>query len=317
MTSTPTVADAAAPATGAGNPAADKPRGLDRALLIFSIVLALPALVAVIAALLTVIPSIDPRTKSDLDLVWKIASAFALAAGTVLGWFVKHRADSNITRLQGELGRTAKRDEIAAQFVTAAELKEIQADLDERVDFSRARREKLLESLQERHRKKLDALDLVSGQVSQFNHAVKHLRDGDLRYLEPTLKHYRTARETARLHESLLGSDFNDAVHRFTEAGMGRATITVEPQTVDALERKGIPKAVLAHVRRLVGHSASLLWCQEELLSGLADELRARHSRDVLTHCTIRDTYDAAEYEAASNSFERLKRESLARLPVD
>jgi hypothetical protein len=94
------------------------------------VVLAVAALAAVSGVVALALPNLGGSAEilKQLDLLWKIAVAIAAAAGTVLGWLVKHEsdvdlanmkieADSNLARLK------AKSDAELAKFKVDSDVK--------------------------------------------------------------------------------------------------------------------------------------------------------------------------------------------------
>jgi hypothetical protein len=316
---------------GSNRSTSNAPKSLLGARVIF-VLLAVSAIVAVASALLTVIPAFDPTVKGHLELAWKIASAFAVCAGTVLGWLVKHEADRDLASLHDELNRAAKRDELEMQFASAAELQELKTALEQKASVAQIERqfvanadleaikneltrinlkhEKWLVLVQERHRAKLQALDSISALLAEFGHAIGHIRKGNSDYLDRLLEYYARAREAARKDENLLGAELKKAVHEQTDAGLGNTVVTVTPDTISALRKKRVPVSVIEHVESKLGRNVLVL----ELVDGLAKESLMPYKDDIFRSCSVSNEHDPGVYLKATNRVKELTQEALATL---
>ena len=273
------------------------------------IVLAISAAIAILIALGTVIPALNPiSNKSHLDVIWKIATAFAVGAGTVLGWVVKNDAELELTYLRDDLGRAAKLDDVVAQFVSSSKLKELEIKWDQSARETQIIKEKVLELMQERARSTAQALAKVAYPVAEFNHAIAHIKNGTGSVdLEMLRRFYTMARESARKYDNLLGKDLSQTVHELTDLGARNLIVKVAPQTISALELATVPEHVLNHMKSRINSPVPLLQI-DRIFDGLSDDLSMRYKKIILGHCSVcDDPKDRDAYTKAHQSFERLR----------
>jgi hypothetical protein len=81
-------------------------------------------------------------------------------------------------------------------------------ELEHRLQLAATSNEKVMELVQERHRKKLDALDEVNARLMNFDHAISHLLQGNDQYAQRLKYSHDSARDLSRQYEALLGDRF-------------------------------------------------------------------------------------------------------------
>lgn len=177
---------------------------------------------------------------------------------------------------------------------------------------------KLLDFVQDRHRKRLDALDTLNGSLMEFDHAVRHVRQGNLEFVEKIAEYFSSARSGARASESLLGSTVYETVLRYTEVGRSilDAEFVVTDRTAKILKFNGLPLTQLASLQGLIGTRHSVLSGGDEIVAGYPDDLRNKYRRQILGTCEISEEFAESAYDEARSEFRKLKVQLLRTLPT-
>jgi hypothetical protein len=176
--------------------------------------------------------------------------------------------------------------------------------------------EKDLEFVQERHKKKLDALDEINWALTEFDHALNHLEDGDCGYASSLDHSYKKARETARKHEALIGADFYQAVIETTAQGKTilQASFTMTEDGLERLKEVGVPDSELELLRHVVGRMVPVT-NPKELEEILNDRAFRVHKRSIFGTCRISNEFDRHGYHEAKRRLWDLRDSLLRTLP--
>jgi PAS domain-containing protein len=190
--------------------------------------------------------------------------------------------------------------------------------LEHRLHTQAMRHEKQLEFVQERHKKRLDALDELNAAVMDFDHDVMHVRRGDVGYIKGVGENSARARALARHAESLLGADLYQAILTSTDRGRTvlDACFCVTARTAAVLELNGLPERELEALRGLIGTRHPVSRGGDDITEGYDPELRARYQRNIVGTCELSEEFDQDGYSAAMREFSRLKEEILRTLPT-
>jgi hypothetical protein len=178
-------------------------------------------------------------------------------------------------------------------------------------------REKQIELLQERHKKKLDALDEVHAAVREFGHACGHLKRGNATRAAALKRHFEAARTLSRKYESLLGSDFYDAILKYTDLGIAilQAKLTITESTVKELEEiDEMPKLLLNELNHHVGRSSPVTNA-ENIVEGL-NESASQYSGYILARCKLSDEFNEAEFDQAEEQVYKKAQDLLRTIPA-
>jgi len=189
--------------------------------------------------------------------------------------------------------------------------------LEHTLESRRLEQEKTLELIQERHRKKLDALDQVNAALLEFDHAVMHLLGGDDDYARHLEKGRTEARKLGRQYESLLGEDFYNGVVRQTDIGSGilHATFTVTEKTLEELEKSRVDKSILITLADRIGKPVAVTQSRE-IVNGIEKRVLWSNKWDIFHFCTLSSEFDRIAYENVKDELKRLIDSMLRKLPM-
>src|SRR5688572_16804105 len=141
--------------------------------------------------------------------------------------------------------------------------------------------EKQIAFVQERHKKRVDALDELNAVLLEFNHAVSHVRSGHTEFISALEENFIKARAFARKNESILGANVYEAVLRYTTLGqtIRDASYQVTDRTIRIMTYQGLPADELAHLQTLLGTKHLVQDQGETILDGLSDPVRLQYGR--------------------------------------
>jgi hypothetical protein len=170
--------------------------------------------------------------------------------------------------------------------------------------------------LQERHKKRLDALDEVNGPLMEFRHAVEHLRRGDANYAGSLERHFEMARTLSRKYESLLGEEFYRAVLKYTDLGRKIliASFTMTDETVQILAQQKLPSSLLKYVKDCVGKSAPVTSARD-LIQDLDEESRSQYGSTIFLNCHLLDEVEEKRILEADQRLYQIRETILRTLP--
>jgi hypothetical protein len=192
--------------------------------------------------------------------------------------------------------------------------------LEYRLQQEATTREKAMELLQERHRKRLEALGAVNEELMGFDHAIEHLRGGNShRGAQMLRRSYKQARELSRKYEDLLGSQFYSVVRNYTDQGerILDSSLVVANETLKELEQRGLHPSEWNALQRLVGQRIPVSEAQQRLRSvGLSADIPG-FRRKVVSLFNLTEEFDAEAYQEAKRAYESLKQEILQSLLDD
>lgn len=177
---------------------------------------------------------------------------------------------------------------------------------------------KLLDFVQDRHRKRLEALDTLNGLLMEFDHAVRHVREGDLASVKSITEHFARARSFARASESLLGTKVYEAVLKYTDGGRSilDAQFCITERTARVLEFNGLPSFRLEALQRLIGTRHRIPEEAEQIVAGYPDEIMQKYRRTIFATCDISEEFEQSAYDEARGEFRELKVQLLRTLPT-
>src|ERR1043166_2745625 len=182
--------------------------------------------------------------------------------------------------------------------------------------------EKQLAFVQERHAKRIDALDELNATLMQFAHAVGHVSQGHGFYVDHVEPISEIARIFARKHESLLGRDVYDSVLRYTDTGRAildahfcvteRAVQVLQAHSV--LQAHGVSPKQLRRLQRLVGTQYPVRDIGALVLNGTEYPALKAIQNVILGASEISGQFDREAYELAARHFEEVKQQILRTL---
>ena len=189
--------------------------------------------------------------------------------------------------------------------------------LEHQLQSERMKYEKQLAFVQERHRKRTETLDSLNGMLMEFDHAVRHVSDGNVGYVAAINDFSTKARGLARASESLLGPEIYEVVLEYTDRGRSilDAQFIVNERAVKVLEIKGLPAEQLAEVRGLIGTGADVRDGGRLLTATWSDDLRSKYHRYLVSTCQISGDFDDIAYDQAKDRFRALAGHIFRTLP--
>jgi len=178
--------------------------------------------------------------------------------------------------------------------------------------------EKQLAFVQERHTKRIDALDQLNETLMQFAHAVGHVTQGHGFYVDGVKQLSELARKFARTHESLLGRDVYDSVLQYTDAGRAilDAQFCVTERTVRVLQAQGVSAKKLERIQRLVGTKYLVGDIDKLIPKGTEYPALKDIQNAILAASEISEHFDREAYALAVRHFEQVKEQILRTLPT-
>jgi len=189
-------------------------------------------------------------------------------------------------------------------------------ELEHRLKKELATHQSDLESVQDRHNKRLKALDEVNAPLREFEHALDHLRVGDSTYAKRLTEQSVKARELVRKHQTLLGDEFWRIVETTTDLGQGvlQATFTLTEESLKQLEQSDLPTNTISMLRRMVGQSVPVVTA-EHLVNGLDERVLRRYKREIFFACELSGEFNGPKYQAAEVCLRNIKNDILSTLP--
>ena len=178
--------------------------------------------------------------------------------------------------------------------------------------------EKQLAFMQDRHTKRLDALDRLGSMLMEFDHAVRHVAQGSISYTDALHDYYAKARSLGRDSEPLLGSEAYQGIIAWTDAGRAilEASFVVVTRTVLVARTKGLPPDQLAQLESIVGTKHPVREGGETIFRGYDDELRSAYWRTILGTCELSEEYSESAYNEAFSAFNKLRDAITRTLPT-
>lgn len=178
--------------------------------------------------------------------------------------------------------------------------------------------EKQLAFMQDRHTKRLDALDRLGHFLMEFDHAMRHIARGGIGYSEKLHDFYAKARTLGRETESLLGPSAYQAVIAWTDAGQKilDASFVVTERTIGVAKLRGLPLDRLADLESLVGTKHAVSDGGESIFRGYDDDQRSTWKRTILETCAMSEEFDEHAYNVAYSGFNKIRDDITRTLPV-
>jgi hypothetical protein len=178
--------------------------------------------------------------------------------------------------------------------------------------------EKQLAFMQDRHSKRLDALDRLGHFLMEFDHAVRHIAGGGIGYSEELHDFYAKARTLGRETESLLGPSAYQAVIAWTDTGRKvlDASFVVTERTAGVAKQRGLPLDRLAELEALVGTKHAVRDGGASILQGYDDDQRSTWKRTILETCELSEEFDQDAYNSAVSAFHKVRDEITRTLPA-
>lgn len=177
--------------------------------------------------------------------------------------------------------------------------------------------QKNIEFMQDRHKKRIEALDEVTSSINEFRHDVGHLERGDSVYSERLQENYLASRSLSRKYESLLGEQFNQAIHHITD--LGKEILTANLILTDEAFQKIeglLPENVRKAVNQIVGKNFPVTKT-EEIAHSLGEDVDWQYVRMLISRSTLSgDYFDRDGYEEASHRVRELSEEIRKTLPI-
>jgi hypothetical protein len=178
--------------------------------------------------------------------------------------------------------------------------------------------ERQLAFMQDRHTKRLDALDRLGHFLMEFDHAVRHIATGGIGYSEELHDFYAKARTLGRETESFLGPSAYQTVIAWTDADRKvlDASFVVTERTVGVAKLRGLPLDRLTELEGLVGTKHAIRDGGESIFQGYDDEQRSTWKRTILETCELSEEFNEDAYNAAHSGFNKVRDEITRTLPV-
>jgi hypothetical protein len=177
--------------------------------------------------------------------------------------------------------------------------------------------EKQFAFVQERHAKRLDALDSLGTLLMEFDHALRHIAEGDHGYTPKLHDYSARARNLARENESLLGREIYDAVLAWTDAGRAilEASFCVTDRTVAVARANGLPADHLARLQNIVGTKHPVREGGASIFREFNDSFGSTYHRQILKACEFSDQFSESAYDRGSQQFNKLRDKITRTLP--
>jgi hypothetical protein len=178
--------------------------------------------------------------------------------------------------------------------------------------------EKQLAFMQDRHTKRLDALDALGRLLMEFNHGVRHVADGDIGYSSDLQEYFAKSRSLGRETEPLLGPDVYKAIIAWTDAGRAilDASFVVTDRAVAIAKAHGLRPDLLEQLQSGVGTKHPVREGGASIFRDYDEELRSTYRRLILGRCDFSDCYNENAYDKVSYQFSKLRDEITRTLPV-
>jgi len=172
--------------------------------------------------------------------------------------------------------------------------------------------------MQDRHTKRLDALDRLGHLLMEFNHAVKHIAEGDIGYSEALDDFSAKARSVGRETEALLGPETYQAVITWTDAGRAilNASFIVTDRAIAFAKFRGVSPEQLAYLEGIVGTKHPVREGGKSILLEFDEDQRSSLRHPILSRCDLTDEYSESTYDAAFSRFNKLRDEITRTLPA-
>lgn len=176
--------------------------------------------------------------------------------------------------------------------------------------------EKDLEFVQERHKKRLEALAEVNGAQMEFRHAFYHLCIGDSGYADKLKKYAGISRSLSRKYETLLGDEFYQAVKNMTDLGIGilQASFTLNDLGFSMLESLGLPMSTLDALRPIIGKPVPVT-DTKQIVQGIGEEIFRLHQTVIFEYCKLSKEFNKPEYDRAELHLRNLNQDLIRTLP--
>ncbi len=161
--------------------------------------------------------------------------------------------------------------------------------------------EKQLAFVQDRHTKRLDALDKLGHLLLEFHHAVGHIAEGDIGYSDALDDYAAKARSVGRETEALLGPEAYQTVITWTDAGRAilNASFVVTDRAVAFAKFRGVSREQLAYLESIVGTTHPVREGGKSILRDFDEDLRSSLRNPILSRCDLTDEYDKKAYDEA------------------
>ena len=173
-----------------------------------------------------------------------------------------------------------------------------------------------MELVQERHRKRLDALDEVNASLMRFNHDFDHLIQGRDMYARSLETSHGSARDLSRKYETLLGDRFYQAVLRYTDAGKHvlQSSFTLTNENLMHLEQRGFDTSVLDQLRKVLGHRIPVAEARR-FLQELEANINMGQRHAILSVAQMSGGINLDDYHKARAQYLQIKEEILRTVP--
>lgn len=189
-------------------------------------------------------------------------------------------------------------------------------ELEYQLDKEATNHEKDLEFVQDRHKKRLEALDEVNVALMEFDHAFDHLRRGNSHYASRLEEYFHISRTLARKYESLLGEDFYQTIINLTDAEITilQASFILNNEGFQKLKNLDLPASALNSLKLFIEQPVSVINAQQ-LVQSIDDRVLWRHKREIFYSCKLSQEYNGAERDKAEIHLRDLKQMLLRTLP--
>jgi hypothetical protein len=171
--------------------------------------------------------------------------------------------------------------------------------------------------MQDRHTKRLDALDRLGHLLLEFHHAVTHIAEGDIGYSAELDEYSAKARSLGRETESLLGPEAYKAIITWTDAGRAilDASFVVTERAVAFAQFRELSPDLLAHLQRMVGTKHPVREGGRSIFLEFDEDLRSTLRHPLLSRCDLTDEYSESAYDNAFSRFNKFRDEITRTLP--
>jgi len=172
--------------------------------------------------------------------------------------------------------------------------------------------------VQERHKKRVEALDELNAILLEFDHAVGHVRRGHTEFVEAIDDYSAKARAFARKNDSVLGSEMYVTILEYTDLGRAirDASYCVTDRTIRIMAYNDLPPDLLARLQTLVGTKHLVRDDARTITSGYSDDLRLQYHRMILGVCELSEEFNELGYVEAKAHFGLAKDRILRTLPI-